>query len=50
VTTLLEARSVTKIFGGGLIRRTETVALRNFSFTIDTTRPSIRIFQLLLSS
>lgn len=41
MTALLEARGLTKIFGGGFIRRTETVALRNFSFTIDTTRPSI---------
>jgi peptide/nickel transport system ATP-binding protein len=41
MTVLLEARGLTKVFGGGFIRRTETVALRNFSFTIDTTRPSI---------
>jgi len=41
MTALLEARSVAKVFGGGLIHRTETVALRSFSFTIDTTRPSI---------
>ena len=42
MTTLLEAKSVTKIFGsGGFIRRTETAALRNFSFRVDTDKPSI---------
>jgi oligopeptide/dipeptide ABC transporter ATP-binding protein len=41
MTALLQMRNVTKIFGGGFIKRTEVVALRNFSFTIDTTRPSI---------
>ncbi|MEZ4636585.1 MAG: dipeptide/oligopeptide/nickel ABC transporter ATP-binding protein [Caldilineaceae bacterium] len=41
MTTLLEAKNVTKIFGAGFIRRTETAALRNFSFRIDMDRPSI---------
>jgi oligopeptide/dipeptide ABC transporter ATP-binding protein len=40
-TTLLQAHNVTKVFTGGIITRTETVALRNFTFTIDTARPSI---------
>jgi oligopeptide/dipeptide ABC transporter ATP-binding protein len=41
MTALLQMRNVTKIFGGGFIKRTAVVALRNFSFTIDTARPSI---------
>jgi peptide/nickel transport system ATP-binding protein len=42
MTILLQANNVTKVFGGGgLINRTETVALQNFTFTIDTANPSI---------
>lgn len=41
MSALLEARNVTKVFGGGIGRRTETVALRHFSFRIDAGRPSI---------
>jgi oligopeptide/dipeptide ABC transporter ATP-binding protein len=41
VTTLLEARNVTKIFSSGVSQRAETVALRHFTFSIDSTRPSI---------
>jgi oligopeptide/dipeptide ABC transporter ATP-binding protein len=41
MTALLQMRNVTKVFGGGFIKRTAVVALRNFSFTIDTARPSI---------
>lgn len=41
MTALLEARRVTKIFGGGLLQRHETAALEDFSFTIDPDRPGI---------
>ncbi len=41
MTVLLEARNVTKVFGGGVGQRTETVALRHFTFSIDTAQPSI---------
>ena len=38
---LLEARNVTKVFGGGVFNRTTTVALDNFSMTIDDDTPTI---------
>jgi hypothetical protein len=38
---LLEARNVTKVFGGGLFNRTTTVALDNFSMVIGDDKPSI---------
>jgi peptide/nickel transport system ATP-binding protein len=38
---LLEARRVTKIFGGGMFDRAQTVALSNFSLTIADSPPSI---------
>jgi len=41
MTTLLEARRVTKVFGGGLFDRNTTVALEDFSLAIDSERPSI---------
>ena len=41
MTTLLEARHVTKVFGGGLFDRTTTVALEDFAMAIDSDRPSI---------
>jgi peptide/nickel transport system ATP-binding protein len=41
MTTLLEARHVTKIFGGGVFDRNSTVALQDFSLAIDSDRPSI---------
>jgi oligopeptide/dipeptide ABC transporter ATP-binding protein len=41
MTTLLEARNVTKVFGGGLFDRTKTVALDDFSMAIDGDSPSI---------
>ncbi len=42
MTALLEARRVTKIFGGGLFNRANlTVALENFSLTIEDSPPSI---------
>src|SRR5512137_1390711 len=41
MTALLEARHVTKIFGGGVFDRNTTVALEDFSIVIDSDRPSI---------
>ena len=41
MTALLEARHVTKVFGGGLFDRTKTVALDNFSMSIGGDSPSI---------
>ena len=41
MTPLLEARNVTKVFGGGLFDRTKTVALDNFSMAIGDDAPSI---------
>src|SRR5512139_2719453 len=41
MTTLLEARYLTKVFGGGVFDRRTTVALANFSIGIDSDRPSI---------
>ena len=41
MSTLLEARNVSKIFGGGLFDKSRTVALEDFSFQIDTDKPSV---------
>jgi peptide/nickel transport system ATP-binding protein len=41
VPPLLEARRVTKVFGGGMFDRTQTVALADFSLTIADAPPSI---------
>jgi oligopeptide/dipeptide ABC transporter ATP-binding protein len=41
MTTLLEARYLTKVFGGGVFDRKHTVALEDFSIGIDGDRPSI---------
>jgi peptide/nickel transport system ATP-binding protein len=41
MTTLLEARHVTKMFGGGMLSGGKTVALDNFSLKIDTEPPVI---------
>ena len=41
MTALLEARHVTKVFGGGLFDRSQTVALQDFSMTIEGDSPSI---------
>ena len=40
MTALLEARNVTKVFGGGMLAKTRTVALENFSLAIDNSPPS----------
>ncbi len=41
MTALIEARHVTKTFGGGMFERTQTVALDDFSLRIDSEPPSI---------
>ena len=41
MTALLEARHVTKIFGGGLIKKHRTIALEDFSLSIGDGQPSI---------
>jgi peptide/nickel transport system ATP-binding protein len=41
VTALLEARDLHKSFGGGLLDRTHTVALREFSLTLGDGRASV---------
>ena len=41
MTPLLEARSLTKIFRGGVFERKQTVALEDFSISIDGDRPSV---------
>ena len=41
MNALLEARHVTKIFGGGLFDKTKTVALEDFSMAIESDSPSI---------
>src|SRR5215475_7798961 len=41
MTPLLEARRVSKVFGGGLFDRTSTLALDDFSLAVDANRPSI---------
>ena len=41
MTALLEARHVTKVFGGGLLRKTQTVALEDFSFQVSGDTPRI---------
>jgi peptide/nickel transport system ATP-binding protein len=41
MTAILEARNVTKVFGGGLFDRTRTVALENFSLSIKGETPTI---------
>jgi oligopeptide/dipeptide ABC transporter ATP-binding protein len=41
MTALLEARHVTKVFGGGLFDRTRTVALEDFSMSIEGDSPTI---------
>lgn len=41
MTSLLEARNITKVFGGGIWSKQSTVALKNFSLTIQEERPTI---------
>jgi oligopeptide/dipeptide ABC transporter ATP-binding protein len=41
MTALLEARNVSKVFAAGLVNKTQTVALQDFSFSISGERPSV---------
>jgi peptide/nickel transport system ATP-binding protein len=41
MAALLEAKRLTKVFGGGLFDRSSTMALEDFSFAVDGDRPSI---------
>jgi oligopeptide/dipeptide ABC transporter ATP-binding protein len=41
MTALLEARNVTKVFGGGLFDKSRNVALDDFSFQISADNPSV---------
>ena len=41
MTALLEARQVSKVFGGGLFDKRVTVALDDFSFAIESTPPRV---------
>jgi peptide/nickel transport system ATP-binding protein len=41
MTALLEARNLTMVFGAGLVKRQHTLALEDFSFTIDSQQLSI---------
>jgi ABC-type oligopeptide transport system ATPase subunit len=42
MTNFLELRNVRKVFGSGLWRRKETVALDNVSLTINTDEPTVK--------
>jgi oligopeptide/dipeptide ABC transporter ATP-binding protein len=41
MTALLEARNVTKVFGGGIFNKSRTIALEDFSLTIQGEPPSV---------
>ncbi len=41
MSALLEARQVSKVFGGGLFAKRVTVALDHFSFSVDSSPPTI---------
>ena len=42
MTALLEVRNVTKVFGGGLLKKKQTVALDEISFAIAADPPTVR--------
>ena len=42
MTALLELRNVTKVFGGGMFRKTRTVALDSISFAVDSEPPLVK--------
>ena len=42
MTPFLELRNVSKVFGGGLFHRKQTVALDDLSLTIDTEKPAVK--------
>ncbi|MGE3799074.1 MAG: ABC transporter ATP-binding protein [Thermomicrobiales bacterium] len=41
MTALLEAQNVSKVFGGGIVRKNQTIALERFSFEISAEQPSV---------
>ncbi|MEX0785684.1 MAG: ATP-binding cassette domain-containing protein, partial [Dehalococcoidia bacterium] len=41
MTALLEAQNVSKVFGAGLLHKSQTVALQDFSFRISGETPSV---------
>jgi peptide/nickel transport system ATP-binding protein len=41
MTALLEARQVSKVFGGGLFDKRVTVALDDFSFSVEASPPRV---------
>ncbi len=41
MTALLEARNVSKVFGGGLLNKSQNLALEDFSFSVSGDEPSI---------
>jgi peptide/nickel transport system ATP-binding protein len=43
MTALLDARNVTKVYGGGFLSKETTVALENFSLTIEDGNPSVTV-------
>ena len=43
MTALLEARNVTKVFGGGMFRRNQTVAVDNISLELSGDQPSVTV-------
>ena len=43
MTALLEARNVTKVFGGGMFRRNQTVAVDNISLELSGDEPSVTV-------
>ena len=40
-TPILEARNVSKVFGSGVVSKSETIALEGFSLRVDGQHPSI---------
>ena len=46
---VVEARRVTKLFGGGMFRSTTTAALQDFSLVVHAEAPSIRAASMISS-
>src|SRR5262245_43739223 len=43
MTPFLELRNVTKVYGGGFLRKKSTLALDNISFSIEMEPPSVKV-------
>src|SRR5690349_20158246 len=41
MTALMELRNVTKVYGGGLLSKNSTVALKNMNFSVEADSPTI---------